>query len=288
MDELRLILIVIGVVVIALIYLFSRRTGLQGTDDADPVQQDTEWMEEIARQRRRLNQREKRARAAEPPPELPVLEDRLTPPAPVMDPPETRLPEEPVPDPEPDPAPPAHTEEKAAPAAVERRSDEADSGERPGSADPPSTAARPELVLALHVTAPEGGAFEGGALFSALEECGLRFGDGGIFHYHRPDGEETQSGVLFSVANMLEPGTFEAEGAERTFTTPGVALFMRAPGAAPAREMLEKMLLTAQQLAERVGGEIRDGRRQPLCEAAIQEMLDRATSFDRGAPGSGA
>ncbi|HFC53548.1 MAG TPA: cell division protein ZipA [Gammaproteobacteria bacterium] len=287
MDGLRLILILIGAVVIALIYLFSRRTGLQGTDDADPVQQDTEWMEEIARQRRKLSEREERAHATEPPAEVPVLEDRLTIPAPVMDAPETPLPEEPLPatGPDPAPAPAMQEEEKEAPAPAEKEPEEADSGEQP---EPTPAAAPPELVLALHVTAPDGGEFEGAALFSALEENGLRFGEGGIFHYRQPDGEQAQNGVLFSVANMLEPGTFEAEGAERTFTTPGVALFMRAPGVAPAREMLEKMLLTAQQVAERVGGEIRDGRRQPLREATIQEMLDRATSFDRGTPGSGA
>ena len=287
MDGLRLILIVIGAVVIALIYLFSRRAGPQQPDGTDPIRKDTEWMEEIARQRRRLSAPGQQPSPGESQLDVPVLDESLS--APVLDVPETPPPEQTLPagDPEPEPLPATEETENITPEPAEKEMTGGETSQQPEQEQSsPSPAPDKELVMALHVMAPDGGKFEGATLFSALEESGLRFGEGGIFHCHLPDGDAAESSILFSVANMLEPGTFEGEKTEQTFATPGVAMFMRAPGATPAREMLEKMLLTAQQVAQKLGGEIRDGRRQPLSEPTIQEMLDRASAFDSGAPGS--
>ncbi len=280
MDGLRLILIIIGAVVIALIYLFSRRSGAQQTGGTDPLERDTEWMEEIARQRRRLSGD---GQPPSPPAEQP-REPRLK--VPVLD---DVVPEqEPAPEPPHDPAPTAQSEPEPTPeapdgpAAAPPEPPREEPTQKPQPSPPPA-AQQQELVMALHIMAPQGEEFVGATLFSTLEESGLRFGDAGIFHRYRA---EDGSDPLFSVANILEPGTFEGKGTEQSFTTPGVAMFMRAPGPAPAREMLEQMLLTARRVARELGGELRDGRRQPLSEAAIQEMLEQASAFDSTAPGS--
>ncbi len=76
MDELRLILIVAGVAVIGLIYLFSRRSQRdEAAPGEEPHIEDTEWMEEIARQRRKLAESRSQPVMDEGPADIPVLDD---------------------------------------------------------------------------------------------------------------------------------------------------------------------------------------------------------------------
>ncbi len=283
MDELRLILIVAGILIIGLIYLFSRRSHQRGESAVDePPIEDTEWMEEIARQRRKLSSGRSQPTIDDPPTDIPVLDDA------VPLPPEAEKGSGPVSAPEAKPvsepgveesAPASEkSDEPAAPTEPEPLAAEAGAAEQ-GSSDSGAVAAE-ELILVLHVTAPKEMVFVGADLFSALEEIGLRFGEGGIFHCYQELEEGEQGPPLFSVANILEPGTFEPGEPGEQFTTPGVVLFMRAPGPQPARATIETMLLKSQQLAQLLGGEIRDQNRNPLTESGIQSMLDRATAFD--------
>ncbi|HHS96795.1 MAG TPA: cell division protein ZipA [Chloroflexi bacterium] len=286
MDELRLILIVAGILIIGLIYLFSRRSYQRGESAVDePPIEDTEWMEEIARQRRKLSSARSQPTIDESPADIPVLDDA------VPLPPEAEKGSGPVSAPEAEPVSKPGVEESApasekcdeptAPAEPAPPRAEAPAVEQKVSGDGP--AGEEGLVLALHVTAPEEMVFVGADLFSALEEIGLRFGEGGIFHFYQELEEGEQGPPLFSVANILEPGTFEPEKPGEQFTTPGVVLFMCAPGPQPARTTLETMLLKSHQLAQLLGGEIRDQNRDPLTESGIQSMLDRATAFDLSA-----
>ena len=283
MDELRLILIVAGILIIGLIYLFSRRSHQRGESAVDePPIEDTEWMEEIARQRRKLSSGRSQPTIDDPPTDIPVLDDA------VPLPPEAEKGSGPVSAPEAKPvaepgveesAPASEkSDEPAAPTEPEPLAAEAGAAEQ-GSSDSGAVAAE-ELILVLHVTAPKEMVFVGADLFSALEEIGLRFGEGGIFHCYPELDEGEQGPPLFSVANILEPGTFEPGEPGEQFTTPGVVLFMRVPGPQPARATIETMLLKSQQLAQLLGGEIRDQNRNPLTESGIQSMLDRATAFD--------
>jgi len=249
----------------------------------EPPIEDTEWMEEIARQRRKLSSGRSQPTIDDPPTDIPVLDDA------VPLPPEAEKSSGPVSAPEPEPVSEPGAEE---PAPASEKSDEPATPTEP---EPPAAEAGPaeqegsdsgavaveELILVLHVTAPEEMVFVGADLFSALEEIGLRFGEGGIFHCYQELEEGEQGPPLFSVANILEPGTFEPGEPGEQFTTPGVVLFMRAPGPQPARATIETMLLKSQQLAQLLGGEVRDQNRNPLTESSIQSMLDRATAFDR-------
>ncbi len=259
MDELRLILIITGISVLALIYFFSRRSQQNRDSTGEKtVQEDTEWMEEIARQRHKLAKTREQQPESEPLPTTPALHPATPPPLFDADPSkETKPPEQST----------APSQETTAGATPSREQQSA-------SPSPPQ-----ELIVVLHIIAPRDTNFVGANLFSSLEEIGLRFGEGGIFHYsHSPQDKENTT--LFSVANILEPGTFVGGQMEQEFTTPGVIMFMRAPGVVPARDMVETLLLKAQQLAQLLGGEIHDEAREPLSESTMKSLLDRATTFD--------
>jgi len=290
MDELRLILMVAGILVIGLIYLFSRRSQQrhEQPDVEEPRVEDTEWMEEIARQRRRLASGRPQPAIDEEPADVPVLDDAVAP--------ASGTDSVGVPSPAPEVEPPLEPGAAGPPSLQERPGGATAGGESttPKKPEPPpekATAGQDdtdastteELILVLHVTAPDEMLFAGANLFSALEEVGLRFGEGGIFHFYRELEEGEQGPILFSVANILEPGTFEPGEPGEEFATPGVVLFMRAPGPQPARQTIETMLLKSQQLAQLLGGEIRDQAREPLTEDTIRSMLDRASAFDQTA-----
>jgi len=63
-------------------------------------------------------------------------------------------------------------------------------------------------------------------------------------------------------------------------------MFMRAPGAIPAQEMVKTLLLKAQQLAQLLGGEIRDEARNPINESTLKSLLDQAIAFDNNSSSS--
>jgi cell division protein ZipA len=148
-------------------------------------------------------------------------------------------------------------------------------------AEPPAPQGPPEpappagpVILQLHVAAAEG-RLDGAAIVRAAGLCGLEPGEMDIFH--RYDGEKTQT-PLFSMANMLKPGTFPF-GAMAGFETPGVTLFSQAEGEPGDPERLDTMLATAYALAAELDGQVLDDRRQPLTEDAEARLRDRVAAL---------
>jgi cell division protein ZipA len=196
------------------------------------------------------------------------------PPAPASEPepePETRAeppsrPAEPPPPSERRPAPEPRPQAAAAQPAPERR-------EAPPEAPPPEM---PDEVFALHVMAPREAPFTGPDLLIAFEAAGLRWGDMEIYHHPGRDG----SGRLYSLANMVKPGTFDPRHMG-DFTSPGLALFMGLPGPAEPMAAFDAMLAGARGLAVRLGGEVRDDRRNVLTQQTIQSYRDRIAEFER-------
>ncbi len=135
-----------------------------------------------------------------------------------------------------------------------------------------------EGVIVLHVASAEE-SLEGETLAAAFAEVGLVHGPMSIFHHYGVGGLESDQ-PLFSVANMVEPGTFEPEAMAR-LRTPGVALFMRLPAPREPRLVFELMLNTAERLAGRLGGKLLDERREPLTAAAVERIRQRLEAWHR-------
>ena len=109
-------------------------------------------------------------------------------------------------------------------------------------------------IVTVRLTGRGNATFAGEALIIALREAGLRHGRFGIFHRHDPKDEGQ---VLFSVASLVEPGSFDLTRlkAERF---PGVSLFLELPGTGDGVAAFDDMLSTARSLARKLGGELLD------------------------------
>jgi len=121
---------------------------------------------------------------------------------------------------------------------------------------PPATAASriPDKIVAVRLTGRGTATFAGDALVLALRDAGLRHGRFGIFHRCDPADE---SRIIFSVASLGEPGSFDLTRI-KSERLPGVSLFMTLPGPADSLAAFDDMLATAHALAMALEGELLD------------------------------
>lgn len=150
------------------------------------------------------------------------------------------------------------------------------------AATKPAAGVRPdqpiERIVTLFVAAPAGADFHGPDLVVAAEKAGLDFGDLGIFH--RLLSGKPEAGPVFSMANMVKPGSFDMIQIE-SLRTPGVSFFMTLPGPLSALDAWEAMLPTAQRLAELLDGRVLDEERNALGRQRIAHLRDELRAWDR-------
>lgn len=159
----------------------------------------------------------------------------------------------------------------------------ADAGGRGGAsggtaapADRGAGAERPadERVVVVYVVAPDGERLVGARLAEAFARRGLEHGELDIFHA-RDDEDRT----IYSVANGVEPGTFEP-ATMGTLSTPGVALFLRLPGPPSAQAAFDRMVADARALAEELEARVLDGRHSTLTRQTEQHLRDEMRELD--------
>ena len=127
-----------------------------------------------------------------------------------------------------------------------------------------------EHIISLFVTAPSGGSFTTDDIFRAAQETGLIFGDLNIFH-HYGIGSAKVRRPLFSVADMYEPGSFDPDKG-KTRSTRGLSLFMCLPALMDGERVFEMMLNTASELAGILGGEVLGPDRKVLNKAHLESI----------------
>jgi cell division protein ZipA len=152
----------------------------------------------------------------------------------------------------------------------------------PPSHEPPPRRAAPELleVIVMHMVTPAANAMPGRDLLQALLEQGMRYGDMNIFHRHQARNGRDE--LQFSMANALEPGTFDIDSME-TQTFRAVTFFLKMPGPANPGDALERMIKTVRHLGDRFGGEVRDDQHSALTQQTIEHMRERVRDFERRA-----
>ena len=150
------------------------------------------------------------------------------------------------------------------------------------SATEPETVEKPieikPQIIVLSVVMPEGQTMSGAALLPTLLTLGLRYGEMNIFHRHQDNAGNGQ--VTFSLANMMNPGTFDLDDIEN-FSTQGITLFMTLPNTGDAFEVFEKMLNAAKQLAVEFKAQLLDDKRCVMTKQTEQHYMGIIREFER-------
>lgn len=139
---------------------------------------------------------------------------------------------------------------------------------KPAATNTAATARRKIIALRLPMPTRVAGA----SLLSLLQGERLQYGKFNIFH--RMQG----TGTVFSVASMVEPGTFDPNHmAEQDF--PGVTLFMMLPGPLDGLVAYDQMLSCAQRLAHATGGTLQDERGSKLTPHSMERLREEVLDF---------
>lgn len=146
----------------------------------------------------------------------------------------------------------------------------------------PGVGSRPQAgfdrIVTLFVAARPGERLRGSDLVVAAEKAGLLYGDMNI--YHRLVDGKPELGPIFSVANMVKPGSFDLRRVHE-IDTPGVTFFMTLPGPLGALDAWETMLPTAQRMAELLDASVLDEERNTLGRQRIAHIRDELRGYDR-------
>ena len=147
----------------------------------------------------------------------------------------------------------------------------------PSEVQQQTSVAQPAEVIVCNVMAREGSQLHGDDLLEALITSGLTFGEMNIFHKRS---RSTDDGpVIFSVANVLNPGTFDPN-AMADFRTIGVSLFLALPSSINNLEAFEQMLELAINLKESLDGELKDDHRNVMTAQTIEHYRQRIRDFE--------
>jgi cell division protein ZipA len=129
----------------------------------------------------------------------------------------------------------------------------------------------PNDIVVLYILAKPNKQLVGSQVNSSAQAMGLSFGEMNIFHY-RKDGRN-----VFSLANMLEPGSFDASTIHDLKTT-GLTVFMQIQGDDPLDDLTE-MLQRSYQLAGLLDARLCNHRREPLTEQDAENYRTQVANF---------
>ena len=128
-------------------------------------------------------------------------------------------------------------------------------------------------VLAMHLMASKGEIINGQMLLDAVLAVGFRFGGRKIFDRHLS--EEGSGEVLFSLANVANPGTFDLNTIA-DINTPGVSLFMQLDGLTDPVTAFDIMVDTVDRLVAQLHLHVLDEARSSMTKQTIDHYRQRA------------
>jgi cell division protein ZipA len=132
-----------------------------------------------------------------------------------------------------------------------------------------------KLVI-LHVVARRPNRFEGINIVTITKKLGLEYDDMKIFHKNieRFSGKKS----LYSIVNMVEPGTFDLDTIDE-FKTPGLGFVMSLPGPEEGLKAFNIMLEAAKKFADELNGDLLDDARNRLSSQTIAHLQEEVQLF---------
>ena len=131
-------------------------------------------------------------------------------------------------------------------------------------------------VLMLFIDKEQDTPIEGAKLLPLLLTLGFKFGELNFFHRHQDSSGKGE--VLFSLANMYNPGTFDIDNMEQ-MSTRGLTIFMTLPNAAEPLQTFNMMHNAAKKIADEFGARVLDQNRQPIDVAIVRGYVERIRKF---------
>ena len=128
------------------------------------------------------------------------------------------------------------------------------------------------LLIILYIMSPKGHVFAGEGIHAVMTSAGLKHGEHQIYHYL--EGRE----AVFSIASAVEPGFFDLTNLQKV-TTPGLAVFLQLPGPVECRKAFETLLDVSGRLAEALSGELCDENRSVLTQQTISHLKEKVETY---------
>ena len=135
-----------------------------------------------------------------------------------------------------------------------------------------------DKIVTLYLAARAGSVLRGPDLVVAAEKAGLVYGHMGVFH--RLVDNHPEQGPVFSVANLVKPGSFDLANIHE-LQTPGISFFMTLPAPINALDAWDMMLPAAQRMAELLDAVVLDEERNAIGRQRIAHLRDELRAYDR-------
>jgi cell division protein ZipA len=135
-----------------------------------------------------------------------------------------------------------------------------------------------QKIVTLRLVAREKSAFVGDELVLSLRGIGMRHGKFGIFHRYEGASEED---VVFSVASLVEPGSFDLTNIKEQ-QIPGVSIFMVLPGPIDGAQAFDLMTTAARALSQSLNAELLDETGSTLSIQRERYLREEIIQYQHG------
>lgn len=133
-------------------------------------------------------------------------------------------------------------------------------------------------VISVYVLASdEAPVITGDKILSASYALNLEHGEMNIFHRHS---DTHAHDILFSMANILNPGWFELDKMNE-LETRGMSFFMQVNLVDHPARVLDDMLICAHQMSTMLGGVLCNAQRKPLDEAYTKTLREKVKHLEK-------
>ena len=129
-------------------------------------------------------------------------------------------------------------------------------------------------LIVIHVQA-KSAYFNGTDLLKVINQQQLKFGDMNIYHAY-----DDSNTITFSMSNMVQPGHFEPDNISE-MRTPGVILFMQLSLVNEPDVAFERMNHCAETLARELDGKVTMPNQQKLTEQDVENFREKAAYFKK-------